>query len=400
MSETTELAVLPRAALPTILAADTNDVFGKLARELAAFEPDATTPQGRAEIGSKATKVGKAKMELVRLANGLTEGWRASTAAVVAERKVIEERMDSLRKQIEAPRDEYNAREKNRVEIHESRIKTLEDAAQLSEHATSWEIAKDIDTFSELYADCDFEEFAAKAHKARTNTLNAMRVAYQATKTREDEAEASRVAAIEAVERQRVEAEAARQAREEQIAREAAEAARQAAEAEAARQAREAEEKAQAALAMAEALRVHQATEAERREKEAALALAEAEQRAEQERDAAAERERVIRERERLSAEQAERAMAEAAKKAEVDRLAAIEAERARVAKEAAAQKAKDDARAADTAHRGKINREAMEDIYNVLLALLPPDGTAEPLARAVVKALAKRAIRHCRVEY
>ena len=37
MTETTELAVLPRSSLPTILAADQNDILGKLAAELHAF---------------------------------------------------------------------------------------------------------------------------------------------------------------------------------------------------------------------------------------------------------------------------------------------------------------------------------------------------------------------------
>lgn len=298
---TTELAILPRATLPTILAADSTDILGRLAAELANFEPDATTSKGRAEIGSKARMVGEAKMNLVRLANSLTEGWRQQTAAVVAERKTIEERMDVLRKQIEATREEYNAREKRRTDAHEAALAEFTCIVNTDLDALpSKEIVESIDYATDLHAGRDWEEYSTKAAKARTAALEWLRAVYQTARAREDEAEAARIAAEEQAEREREAAVLAQIAREERIAAEAAEAARLAAEAEAERLRVEAEERAKAQLQAAEALRQHQADEAARREREAAEALA----LAESERLAGIERERL------------------AAEKAEADRIA------------------------------------------------------------------------------
>ena len=57
MSETlerTELAVLPKSALPTVLAADKDDLLGKLQDRLRSLKLDASTPKGRDEIRSAA----------------------------------------------------------------------------------------------------------------------------------------------------------------------------------------------------------------------------------------------------------------------------------------------------------------------------------------------------------
>lgn len=43
---------------------------------------------------------------------------------------------------------------------------------------------------------------------------------------------------------------------------------------------------------------------------------------------------------------------------------------------------------------------ECVEDIYRIILALSPPDGTAEPLARAIVAAISKSEVRNILVAY
>lgn len=402
MSETIEpgtaLAILPRASLPTILAADDKDIFGKLFAELSDFEPDVTTVKGRAEIASKAHKVATAKMDLIRLGKSLTEGWRKSTAAVNAECKVIEERMNVLRDKVRGPLDEYEAREARRVEAHEAAIREIElQPFRVDDFASSAQVREVIDFLDQLYIDRDWQEFATKASRMRQEVRDSLRVSYQTAKTREDEAEAARVAAEEEAERQRLAAIEAQRLREEQIAAEAAEQARIAAEEKAEREAREAEERAAAML------RAEQEAAAER-ERQAAAELARVERekqeaidKAERDRLAAIERQRVIEERERLAAEQAEAARIVAAQKAESDRLAAVEAERRRVAQEEAARKGEDDRRAADRAHRTKLNREIVADLMEYVEW---PGGVAEALARNIVIALAKGEIRHTRITY
>jgi colicin import membrane protein len=454
----TALAILPRASLPTILAADDKDIFGKLFAELKDFAGDVSTPKGRAEIASKARKVAVAKMDLIRLADGLKENAIKTQRAVNEEVKVVKEKMDALRDHVRAPLDEYEAREERRVATHEARLKTLEDGPLAAEHSTSAEIANDIGVFAELYAGVDWEEFAERANKVRTNTVNALRVAYQAAKTREDEAEAARLAAEEEAERQRLAAIEAQRLREEQIAAEAAaEATRRAREA-AELEAQAAEERAQAALREAEERAQAERDAAAERGRLAARALADAAERervAEERRVAAHEtalsdlaalatewpveptlrameirlaqahelakrdwqefavgaatahtvtvrmlEEQIATEQEniRVGNEIAEARRIENERvRDEARRAEAIEVERQRLAQEEAARKAEDDRRAADRAHRTKLNREIVADLMEHVEW---PGGVAEALARNIVIALAKNEVRHVKVIY
>lgn len=53
----TALTVIPAASLPTLVEADKSDIIGRLRAELAGYIPDASTEDGRAEIGTKAREV-------------------------------------------------------------------------------------------------------------------------------------------------------------------------------------------------------------------------------------------------------------------------------------------------------------------------------------------------------
>lgn len=409
MSETTSLVVIPAANLPTILAADDKDILGMLAAELSQFEADVTTPRGRQEIASKAHKVAMAKMDLIRLGKSLTEGWRDQTKAVNAECKMIEERMDALRDQVRAPLDEYQDREKRRVEGHEA---ALGDFTFIMGAAggfpSSQEIAATIDQVTDMHAGRNWEEFLDKATKAKRETLDALRSVYQTAKTFEDEAEAARVAAEEQAEREREAAVLAQIAREKRIAAEAAERARMAAEEEAARKAREAEERAQAVLREQAMAAERERAEALRREREAAEAILRIERekqaaidQAERDRLSAIERQRVIEERERLSAEQAEAAREAAARQAERDRVAAIEAERKRVAREAEIQRQEDERRAKNKEHRAVINRAALAGIMAVLNDHWEDvDMGPDTLALHIITEIAKGHIMHTTIVY
>lgn len=286
----TALAIIPVASLPVILAADENDIFGKLFAELKDFKGDASTERGRKEIISKASKVSTAKQDLLRLGKSLKEDHLRIQKSIVAEEKVIEDRFDALRDQIRAPVTAYENREKDRVADHRARIALIENWAIYPGEWTSEQIADHIAMISthELLTR-DWQEFKAKAEDTIAGTLNALKRRYQeAAKQESDAVELARLQAKEA-ERLRLAAIEAQRIREEQIAAEAAETARKAAEAEAARQAQEAEARTQAAMrAQEEAARLER-EDARRREIEAAEALA----RAESERLAGIERERV-----------------------------------------------------------------------------------------------------------
>lgn len=401
MSDVKELVILPVAMLPTILAADDKDILRNLLKELEGWEPDISTVSGRKEIASKAQKVRIAKADFGRLASKLKEDAIKTQKAVNGEFKILEERMDALINRVRGPLDEYEAREKQRIADHDTHIARIEGFAMFSPEATSQEIAINIPLLAIYEIGRDWQEFKARADKARmTSQAIIAEMLADAEKREAEAAELVRLRAEEA-ERQRLAEIEARRIREEQIAAEAAERAKAEAEAKAAQEAREAEERAQTALQAAKTEADRKAKEAEeaaqaerdaaaRRDREAAHALAKAE-REKQEAIDRAERDRIA----------AEKRAKDAADKADRDRAAAVEAERKRLAAQEAAAKAEADRRAKDKARRGAINRDVLADM--VLTISEVHSGTAneaDTICRAIITAIANGNVRHTAINY
>jgi hypothetical protein len=395
----TELAVLPVSALPTILAVYKTNILGRLKAELDGWEADATTPKGRAEIGSKVQKVRVARADFKRLADSLKEDAIKTQRAVNAEFKILDERMEGLIEEINARRAEYEAAEAARIKGNKDAIEAMEALVVGLVDLSPDEIqarAASIQSF-------DYSvEFRDRAEKARVSVLAQLRVAYSDAVQRIADVEAERVRLAEETECQRLADIEARRVREEEIARAAAERARIDAEAEAERLRVAAAAEAQRLLDEAAAREREQAEAAERERREAEQRLAQAEQRR-QEAIAAGERARLaVEERERLVAAETERRRVQAAEQAERDRLAAVEAERQRVARETEAQRLADEKRAADKAHRGQINRAVLTDLMAILNDNWKPEDMLSPevLARKIVEEIAKGHVRHTRITY
>lgn len=145
VSDRTALAVIPASAISVIVGADESDILGRLAQRVAAHKPDISTPKGRKEIASLAAEVASSKMGLIRLGKSLTEDWRKSTAAVNAECKVIEDRMDALKAQVRAPLTAFEEAEKARVNGHEQALARIQEPAEFSrwtyplrKHSSDW----------------------------------------------------------------------------------------------------------------------------------------------------------------------------------------------------------------------------------------------------------------------
>lgn len=396
MDTETALTVLPTTSLPSIIAADTNDILGKLHKELAGYVPDATTETGRKEIGSKARMVGAAKAELVKLATVLKEDAKKVTDAVNAERRIVEERCDAIRDSILAPRVAFEAREKARVDQHEANLASILAYIPVPAAAAAEHISEAISCVEEMMPpDCliKWEEFESRALIFCRRVLGDLAIAHEAAVRREAEAaELARLRAEEA-ERERLRivqeqadreariaaeaAAAARQAAEKRAAAEATEVARKAQEAQAAveRAAQETQAAANARAAKAEADRLAAIADAERREQEAADRL----QKAAQDRlDAEAKARREAAE---LAAKvEADRVAAE--QKAERDRAAAVAAETKRSADAKAAQDIENAKRAANVAHRKRINGAALAAIIKL--------GASEKLGKAIITAIAR----------
>jgi colicin import membrane protein len=394
--ETTELAVVPAAMLPTILANDTDDILGKIARKVAAFRPDVSTKRGRDEMRSLAAEIRSSKASLIRIGKGLTEDWRKSVKAVNEECSVIEERMDALYDRVRQQLTDFENAEKARIAGHEDAL-----ARRLA--LTSFEMAdppSDLirERLKEAEAEHvrDWQEFRERASDQRVGIIDNLTSMLAAAVRRE--ADAAELAARRAADEERERQEIVRQQaeREARIAAEAAEAAKREAERVAAEQAAEAARK---AAAEQERIRAEAAAAAKKAEEE--RVAGERREREAQERAEAAERARVAAEAKAKvdAAEAARRAGADRVEaerlaeiKAERERIAAVESERKRAADAKAAEEAERKKREANKAHKAKINREA--------LAALILCGLTEQQGVAVVTALAKAEIPHCRIEY
>lgn len=302
MEQSTALAVIPAGSLPVIIAADENDILGKLKAELDAFKPDVTTAKGRAEIASMARKVAVAKMDLVRLGDSLKEGAQKTIKGVNAEIKVIETKMDELRDRTRAPLTEFENAEKARTQGHEDALAAIRNMVHFEGVPTAAEIAARIADLQAMPAR-EWQEFSQKgADELAAAGERLYGKLAQAQRLETEAAERERLR-LEQEKRDQEEAARLRAEREAKIAAEAAAKAKAEAEAKAAKEAAEAAAKAEEARLAAERAAQVERDRIEREAREAAEA---------------AERQRLEAERQ---AKEAQEAAANAAAEAEAARV-------------------------------------------------------------------------------
>lgn len=253
-----------------------------------AVAPDLSTAASRKEIASLAFKVARSKTALDKVGADLIEDARKTVDAVNAKRRDVRDRLDALKGKVRAPLDQWDANEAARVADLEDRLKDFTDDLP-GRDASSDHITKVIAEIEVIPVDATWQEFEARAHAAKTGTLNVLRDLLATAKVRE----------AEQVELARLRAEMA--------AREEADRQRAAQERAAAEAARVEREKAEAAERAAQAERDRAERESREREERHQRELAAADARRERELSEAAERERMaaLRERERIAAEQA-----------------------------------------------------------------------------------------------
>jgi hypothetical protein len=355
IEQRTALAIIPTSAVSVILGQsdEATNILKSIADKVAGYKPDISTPKGRKECASMAAQIATAKMDMVRLANGMMEADKARIASVLGERKVIEERMDELKVQVRQPLTDFENAEKARVSAHEAALSEIAGLVNGVHGMSSDDINVLLDRLTEIaQGDVEWQEFTVRAQDLIRQVDGELHAALNVAYGRErDAAELARLQAIEA-ERAAQEAAQRQAEREAQIAKEAAEVERTRA-----------------------LIREKQAQElAERAAQEAACAAAL--------KIEAAER----------AAAKAERDAAEAAENVGRVRQAAIEVERARAAQVAADAQAEADRRAADLSHRKRINNELLADLRKCELE--------EATAKALIKSIAKGEIRHLTIGY
>lgn len=371
-----------------------DSIIDKIEAEAKSIDRDISTEAGRDNIRSLAFKLAKSKTFLDKMGKDLTEEQRAQITAVNAERKRAWERMEALQEEIRRPLTEWEERDQRRLEAHEAALALVVAARNDPFAGTDSALIKErMDNLPALM-DREWEEFASKAIQEVAATRLHLDTMYKLSlKQEKDAADLARLRAEEE-DRTRIFHAMYQEAHDENVAFTAAYNARRAAEEKAAREAEAERERVQ-------------------REKEEAAAAAETERRRiEQQRIDAEERTRKAQEKAREekaamdkvladALQAAEDAKAEALRKADAEKAAAIEKERQRVADEKAREEKATAERERNKAHQGKINREILAAINTMIDAL--PDEKANVLQevlKSIIGSIAKGEIPHVKISY
>lgn len=338
------------------------------------------TENGRKNIASLAYKVAQTKNQLDKIGKGLTEDARKFIGEINDSRARAWERLESLQKEIRAPLDEWEEKEKARIKGHEAALAAMQALAVFPAELpppSSADIKARIETLRAGRAE-PWQEYETRAARFASETLQALNAALQAAEQREAEEKA-------AAEWDSMYQAAIQENREFDIARAAAKAARELAEKKARKEAEAAAaeaainlvwEQAHRENAEFDARKAQEKAEAEESAKWAAIyAAADTENAAFDAAKRAAE----------FARQESERAAAKAAQD-ERDRQAAEEK-----------RKADEDAkRAADQENRQKINGAATDAIADILVDI---EG-AQDLAFEIVTAISKGEIPHVAIKY
>lgn len=399
----TDLVVIETLNAATVFApGGVRGILDRIAAEARATPTDISTATGRKATAALAYKIARSKTALDKLGKDLTDGWRANTDAVNAERRTIRETLDALGDEVRKPLTDWENADKARIAAHEAALAAISDAPELLADPSSNDLRMRL-SYLRAGSNRDWQEFEQRAAISRAAEIaRTERLIADAEKREAEATELARLRAEEA-ERQRQETARLQAEREARIAEEAAARAKADAEQAAATAARDAAEEAENARLRAEHRALVDRTRIER-EAAAAAEAAESERQAIEHRAAQAEAHAQREKSAAIMAAAKAKADADALaakveadklaaeKKAERDRLAAIEAWRQRDAAERALVNAEADRRAANVAHRTKINRAA--------LAALVALGMTDEEGQAVITAIARGEVPHVKMEY
>jgi colicin import membrane protein len=320
-------------------------IIGTIKKEVANFEADVSTKEGRAKIISMAAKVARCKSPIKELATELKEDSRKFIDGVNSQLKRYETEMDTLRDEIRKPVDEIEKKEA-------AELKAKQDQLGFLEHLKNYIPDSGFVKMSESYANAlkradelmnfDWQDFQFKADATFDQVKSLLQSRLDAAL--KNEAEQAELAQLK-----KEKAEREQKDREEQIAREAAEKAKREAEIE--RQRIEQEK-----------------IDAENRAK-------------------AAEEARILAE--KKAKEETERAAA-----------AAVEAERRRVEAEKEIERLEQEKREANKRHRAKIEKEAMAGIEKILNEPEVEEGEFEDVTQKIINAIARGEVPHVQINY
>ena len=386
MSETLELTVIDaQSAVQIFTGGGLAALLDRIEAQVRAIKLDPSTHAGREEIRSLAYKVARTKTAIDAEGKKLTEQWRKNTAAVNADRKKSEERLEALAEEVRKPLTDFENAEKLRVACHEYALREIT-SIQSAVHGRpylSLDMLLEQERILSSIPDRQWEEFAQRAQDAVVECSRYLSNRIEAR--RKFEAEQEELARLRKSEVDRLARE-----RDEKLKAEAAEDARFFAARKAKEQA-DAEAKRVIEAAEAERKRVFEESERVRLENERAQKAAEDARRKEEQAKLAAEQRAKDAEEARQAAERKGAADLKAAQeKSQRDADAAVAKEKARAEKERKDAEEAQAKRDADKKLRAKVQREIAEDLESL----------GNDVAATVADMLLAGKIRHVRVVF
>jgi DNA repair exonuclease SbcCD ATPase subunit len=387
----TALAVVEQLTPMQLFAPGKLDsVVDRIKAEVRAIETDISTDKGRKELKSLCYKIARSKTFIDAQRKQLVTDEKKRLAAIDAEGRRVWQDLEALYDEVRKPLTDWEDGEAQRTTECERRIANI--------NAITAAMFIGLEQIERASADLDgwfnhgFQEFTARAVKA--HDAAAAYLANEARRIRKETAEAA--------ERERLRLAAEEKTRIEREAK-IAEQARLKAEAEAKRREEAAalvakqREEDMARAAAQEKARLEKAIEDQR-------VAAERERIAAQERELKAEADRVAAEKrarqEKADAEQRAQAQMDAAiRRAESDRMAAVEAERKRQQQIRAAEEQKRDAEAREKAIR-ETNKAHRAAVNSKALAALVSSGIDEAVAKQVISLIARGVVPNASINY
>lgn len=152
--------------------------FAEIEEKVKGFKADITSKEGRDEIRSFARRIASAKIELDEQGKTLTDGWRASTDRVNAERKRLKEKFEGLQERVRQPLTDFENAEKERIKVREDRILEINNLYTFDTSKQTTEVLDGKLRRAEELIIFEWDEFADKA-KAKFEEMYGILTGYK-----------------------------------------------------------------------------------------------------------------------------------------------------------------------------------------------------------------------------
>jgi len=163
-----ELTVLENLnAVEVFVAGGTDSILQAIREEVMNEVPDVSTAKGRKEIASRAAKVGKSKVFIIKQADNLKEKLKAQLKPITLETTKVENVLSALRKEVREPLTIWEDAEKQRIITLKERLTAFDFSVDLFIGWTTDQVQFHFDTVEITPLDDTWQEFKGDAEIAK-----------------------------------------------------------------------------------------------------------------------------------------------------------------------------------------------------------------------------------------